>query len=369
MPLSIPLETNILEMTGRLSTDDGLPACYRGPYGVDVPSKNVEQFLVREFSLGKLEVLKHLWYAGAVRSAKPLHEQLMIGREIVITERMDLHLLWTNDRKLFVKPLPCFLLERGFWRTHLCCQPGCECIPPARETKNSNKSVDSVRRWGLEQNAVDKNNDSSTKKVLAPVECSKRKLWKSAMGFLYSYICLVSYESDFNIASEKGLLPRRLIESPSGWECWKKLASEVLSRHDRKLIHPRFLRAELRLARLDTLHRWTQMPPFEPYLRHYWNYGGLFHENITFLATATVFIALVLTAMQVGLATEQLRQSKNFMAASYGFTVFAILGPLCAFGLVIIQALWHFLKDLPKLLQISGKRRMTVASGTGDMPV
>ncbi|KAL6228939.1 hypothetical protein BDW75DRAFT_250359 [Aspergillus navahoensis] len=369
MPVSTPLKTNILEATGVSSTGDGLPACYRGPYGVDVPSKNVDQFLVRELSLGKLEVLKHLWYAGAIRSAKPLHEQLLIGRQVVITERMDLHLLWTNDKKLFVKPLPCFLLEPGFWKAYLCCQPGCECVPPARESQNSNKNVDSAKGWGFQQDLVDSNNDSSKEEVPALVECSKRKLWKSAMGFLYSYICLISYERDFNIDSDMGLLPRRLIESPSSWEGWKKLASEVLSRDDRKLIHPRFLRAELRLARLDTLHRWTQMPPFEPYLRHYWNYGSLFRENITFLATATVFIALVLTAMQVGLATEQLRQSKNFMAASYGFTVFAILGPLCAFGLMIIEALWHFLKDLPKLLRTSGKRRMTVASGTGEMPV
>jgi hypothetical protein len=55
--------------------------------------------------------------------------------------------------------------------------------------------------------------------------------------------------------------------------------------------------------------------------------------------------------MQVGLATDQLKESKRFMAASYGFTVFAILGPLCAFGLIILDVIHHFLKELPWLIR------------------
>ncbi|KAL6231122.1 hypothetical protein BDW75DRAFT_248106 [Aspergillus navahoensis] len=354
MPLSTPFSTNILDFAGASSKGDGLPACYQGSDGLDIPGKNVEQFLVKELSLGKLEVLKHLWYAGAVRSAKPLHEQIRIGQEIVIAERMDLHLLWTNDRKLFIKPLPCFLLKPGFWRTYFCCQPGCQCGSPARKAQDKNNNNDSnsgrgrvIRQWKV----IKSNGHSSKNEKLALEECSKRKLWKSAMGFLYTY----------------GLLPRQLSESSFGWQGWKRLVSEVLSHDDSRVVHPRFLRAELRLSRLDTIHRLTQLPPFEPYLRHHRNYGSLFYDNITLLATATVFIALVLTAMQVGLATEQLGRSKSFMAASYGFTVFAILGPLCAFGLMILEALWHFLKDLPKLLQLSGKRRMGIASGTGEL--
>ena len=44
------------------------------------------------------------------------------------------------------------------------------------------------------------------------------------------------------------------------------------------------------------------------------------------MATAAIFVALVPTAMQVGLATEQLRGNAAFQQASYGFAVFAILG-------------------------------------------
>ncbi|KAM7209827.1 hypothetical protein V8F06_014790 [Rhypophila decipiens] len=69
------------------------------------------------------------------------------------------------------------------------------------------------------------------------------------------------------------------------------------------------------------------------------------------MAAATVFVALVLTAMQVGLATERLQGNAAFQQASYGFTIFAILGPLCVFGLVVLDALFHLVKDLPSLLR------------------
>lgn len=83
------------------------------------------------------------------------------------------------------------------------------------------------------------------------------------MGFLYSWACLIPYRSDFQIALDMNLLPSEL-----RWQDWKKLATEVLSNNIHEAVHPRFLRAELRLARLDTLHRLTQVPRFEPYLRH-----------------------------------------------------------------------------------------------------
>jgi len=41
-----------------------------------------------------------------------------------------------------------------------------------------------------------------------------------------------------------------------------------------------------------------------------------------------VYFTILLTAMQVGLATNQLRDSLPFNAASYGFTVFSLVAPL-----------------------------------------
>jgi hypothetical protein len=126
--------------------------------------------------------------------------------------------------------------------------------------------------------------------------------------------------------------------------------------YHRDNVHPRFRRAEVRLSRLNTIHHFTQLLPFDPYFRGWRNYGGFFHDNLTWLATAAVFMALVLTAMQLRLATDQLKENKRFMAASYGFTILAILGPLSAFGLVILAALYNLAKDLPRLLEKKWKR-------------
>jgi hypothetical protein len=52
--------------------------------------------------------------------------------------------------------------------------------------------------------------------------------------------------------------------------------------------------------------------------------------------------------------TEQL-QDTAFQRASYGFTVFAIVGPLCAFGLAFLQVLFSFVKDKGHLRQVKSQ--------------
>jgi hypothetical protein len=311
-------------------------------------------------------VLNHLWFAGGKHPAGPLHYQISIGRNIVITERMDLHLLWANDGRIFIKPLPRFLLDSGFWTSYLTCQPNCVCHAPlASDTPNASGPVLQIgadtgkAREGSgsgANGATEKKPASKDRKKAPQPQCPQKKLREIALGFLYTYACLVSYESDFAIAKDKSLLPRMADDSMPPWESWKKLVREILASHDQDKVHQRFHRGELRLSRLNTIHRFTQLPPFDPYFRVWRHYGDLFRDNLTWLATATVFIALVLTAMQVGLATDQLKANDSFMAASYGFTVFAILGPLCIFGLVLLAALYNLLKDLPYLLGLKSKR-------------
>lgn len=69
----------------------------------------------------------------------------------------------------------------------------------------------------------------------------------------------------------------------------------------------------------------------------WYRHGGFFRDNFAWLASATVYIAIVLTAMQLGLATDALEENAFFHSASYGFTVFAIVGPLAAAGLIIAR--------------------------------
>ncbi|KAK4096673.1 hypothetical protein N658DRAFT_335656 [Parathielavia hyrcaniae] len=328
-----PLETEVIGKTKEKLDTDALPATYHyyeaaGRRAVGNPAEDIPAFLRRELSLGDLAaMMRHLWFAGAKRPAMPLHSHVAMGREITVTERMDLHLLWDNKGKLFIKPVPRFLLDPAFCRSNLQCTDACACHSPPAETCR-----------GIPR--------------------------RVALGFLYTYACLVSSESDFYVANEKRLLPCTENDKPLEWADWKILARELLRMYEREpnIIHPRFLRAELRLSRINIIHRFTSLPLFNPYLRGRHNYGSLFRDNLTWLTGATVFVALVLTAMQVGLATERLQGNATFQQASYGFTIFAILGPLCAFGLVVLDALFHLVKDLPSLLR--GPRSRTAPGRT-----
>jgi hypothetical protein len=73
------------------------------------------------------------------------------------------------------------------------------------------------------------------------------------------------------------------------------------------------------------------------------------------VATATIFAAFVLTAMQVGLATEKLGKNTDFQRASYGFTVFSLVGPICFVVLMALIALFNLFVDLPGLLSDTDK--------------
>lgn len=259
-------------------------------------------------------MLQHLWFAGAKHAPRQLHFQVAVGREIVIVDRMDLHLLWANDGRLFLKPIPRFLLHPQFWHDNLNCPRGCTCPEPAALCKSN--------------------------------------LRKVALGFLCTYSCLISSETDFFLANEKRLIPRKDGDVTIGWTEWKKMTRELLQRYTPESIHPRFLHAELRLSRINMIHRFTRFPPFESYIRGWNNYGSFYRDNLAWMSATAVFVALVLTAMQVGLATERLQGDAKFQSASYGFTVFSILGPIFAFGLMVLGALVKFVfTDLPAALK------------------
>ena len=301
-------------------TTDILPATYHyhdanGKHAVGDPAEDTAEFLRMELCLGSLVgMLRHLWFAGAKRPAMPLHYHLALGRELAVVERMDLHLLWTYDGKLFVKPVPHFLLDPAFCKMNLRCLSICSC-------------------------------DDST-------DVCQRTSRKIALGFLYTYACLISSESDFNIAKDKHLLPCNGEDVSIKWADWKILTRELLRIYarDSSMIHPRFQHAELRLSRVNIIHRLTSFPRFDPYLRNRYDYGSFFGDNLAWMTVAIVFVALVLNAMQVGLATERLKDDAVFQQASYGFAVFAILGPMCALASVVLGALFHLVKDLPLLL-------------------
>lgn len=98
-------------------------------------------------------------------------------------------------------------------------------------------------------------------------------------------------------------------------------------------------------------------------MAHWHQYGTYFQENFAWLTSATVYIAVVLTAMQVGLATKSPADNDGFQSASYGFTVFSILGPLLETGLILFAFFYIFVINWVKTL-VYKRREFTIYSQT-----
>ena len=83
----------------------------------------VHRFLCAFFDLSRFKTIrKMLWLIAVPGAPRSLYYQKFLRREIVIAEELDLHLVWAKSR-IFVKPLPDFLLNHKFWETYICCEP------------------------------------------------------------------------------------------------------------------------------------------------------------------------------------------------------------------------------------------------------
>lgn len=277
-----------------------------------------------------------LWFSGAEPTAIQLHLHAANGRKIVVHENMNYHLLWDQKDNIYVKPVSRYLLCSSFWKEHLRCPTDCPC------TQEPTSNCGSIR--GV------------------------------AFGFLYTYLSLISSEIDFRIANEKYLLPRKKDGSTIEWEKWKALSREVIRQYDLKKVHPRFLNAEVRVSSVYAADTAGSLQLYNPYV------PGLYRTIASFrigLATAAVFIALVLTAMQVGLATDRLKDDADFQQASYGFTVFAILGPICTYGLILLLWMLRIIRHFPWYIrqrkrtmpQRRNRRNETVVAQPGSMNI
>lgn len=162
--------------------------------------------------------------------------------------------------------------------------------------------------------------------------CARQKLRKSALGFLFLYAALIAHESDFYIAQDEHLLPQE-----ASWQGWRTLVEQLRTESIYQRINPRFIYGELRLSRQNKIYCFSQRPFLRGYMSHWQQYGTFFQENFRLLASATVYIAIVLSAMQVGLATKSLADNDAFQSASYGFAVFSVLGPLAAAGFIALD--------------------------------
>ena len=241
---------------------------------------SIQNYLEWELTVPRLnEIHGYLWLAGRPMGARPLHRQAMLGRELVMTEQVDLHMVW-QERRIFIKPMPDFLLDYEFWKDHIC-----------RDTN----------------------------------------LYECGCGFLLSYVWLVCSKSDLRMAQNAGLIGHEI-----NWEYWVAFTRSLLRAIDIQTleqVNRRYHYGELRLCRLNWIYRLTSnhrnhVTLIRGYMYGYTKYSEVVQRNFAWVLVAFVYITIVLTAMQVGLATDRLGQSDIFQTASYGFTVFSILAPL-----------------------------------------
>jgi len=255
------------------------------------PADGMETYLKEDLIPTRLDLIyKHLHLAGPPRFARPLHRQKLLGRTIAITENINEHLVWHHLR-IFVKPLPAYLLDHAFWSDNLCSDPD---------------------------------------------------LHKSACGFLLSYAWLVTRESDFRLArDEMYLLPKGL-----EWEAWAGLMTTFTEVINTKTLHQvarRYQYGELRLSRLNKIYRYLPIAFsgrnfFRGFLSPSTWYQEFFRQSFAWLLAVFAFFSVSLSGLQVGLATDRLGRNDEFHTASYGFAVFSLVA--LAGSVVVIMITW-----------------------------
>lgn len=236
------------------------------------PSLSPLEFLHTDLTTPRLNnIHQYLWLAAYPGHASPLHRQKLVGRSLLITEDPNEHLVW-YEKHIFIKPLPVYLLDYGYWEEYI---------------------------------------------------CPHEELFQSACGLLRSFAWLICHECDFNIAKDEGLIPKDL-----EWPDWIQFMNHIdLERLGEP--NKRYLYGELPLTRLNIIH-WFKVPSYmQPNFVNGYNsgmtwYDAYFQRQYRLLLAVFGIFSIALSALQVGLATTALQSNHSFQDASYGFTIAAI---------------------------------------------
>jgi hypothetical protein len=220
-------------------------------------SDDIFRHIEKELLTRKLDNFSpHLWLVATQKSShiSSLHKQIVRGRQIVIAEDPELHLVWAYDR-VYVKPIPKWLLSHTFWIAYI---------------------------------------------------CGHEELEKAAKGYLRSWYYLVRHKSDFAIAQENKLVPKR-----EKYGAFMRFL-EAFGRIPDDEVTSRYHFGDLRLTRLNFygkffLGEWT-------FFKLYGQYGPYFARFYGPLLFVFGVLSVVLSAMQVGLAVEQVGVTGSWAA-------------------------------------------------------
>jgi hypothetical protein len=246
--------------------------------GVSLDSRDIAACLLEELPTPKLDKMyPYLWLVATQSSAhiSPLHSQRVCGREIIITENPELHLVWVNN-KIFLKPFPTFLLSYDFWELYLSSSAsGTPFISPS--------TTDELRR--------------------------------AALGYARTYHHLIHHESDFRIAKQEYLIPSDIeyADFTSFISGFGRIRDEDVSL--------RYHYGQLRLSRLNlwakiSLRQWN-------FHKVHWQYGDIFAQFYGPILFLFAVLSVILSAMQVG--TQARPEWSAFVGVSAWFSVLSLL--------------------------------------------
>ena len=297
-PFSRPTElTPKLTPVSGSSQDAALPS---QPLLLLSNTHDLKTFLEDDLCSEDLETMApRLWIMTTASSANinALHRQRVKGREIIITEEPRLHLVWIHHR-IFIKPLPLYLLSYAFWEGFL--------------------------------------DQPSTRLGEA-----RARIHASALGFLRTYRHLIRHETDFNIAQQDHL---RLIPKDVDWPSFCRFMSEFSSIDD-SVVSKRYCYGELRLTRLN-FYAPLLLRKFH-FEQVHGQYGDFFARLYGPILFVFALVSTVLSSMQVALAAEQLVtvQWVSIWYVSRWFSVLSLLGSALVAGWFVLLWLWMFLDE------------------------
>ncbi|RDL41704.1 Uncharacterized protein BP5553_01683 [Venustampulla echinocandica] len=270
------------------------------------------QFLNNEYWAQDLEKFApYLWVMSTHSSTNvnPLHRQLVKGRKIIVTEEPRLHLVWFHDR-IFIKPLPKYLLSYRFWEMFMLNKPSC-----------LGDRQDGIRR--------------------------------AALGYLRTYRYLIRHESDFTIAMQDHL---RLIPQGVGWEEFCRFISAL--DHIKDLdVSGRYSYGELRLSRLNFYAPlFLNKFHFEQIHGQYGDYFARLYGPILFIFAV---VSTMLNAMQVELAVDQVSAAHwvSLWPTFRGFTAVVLIGTILLFVCFVFLWLWMFVDEWIYTIRSRRQRR------------
>ena len=170
------------------------------------------------------------------------------------------------------------------------------------------------------------------------------------MGFLRIYSYLIRYDVDFTLAQEIGLIPKgEILDGGEGItsETFIRFISYFSNCED-TLISPRYTYGELRLTRLNFYSCIFLGKLTYHHIEAQW--GPFLNSVLTPFIAAAVIVSVILNAMQVELAIQDIDNIKPYWAAfaimSKWVSVLVLALALLVVTFILILVLFFFFHDI-----------------------